>query len=111
MERAIECAPIPSDISLFDFHIWDFHEKHVCADTPKTIEEVKDASTSELGHLPSQMSDEAIADLKSICLPEVTWRTRVKPGQWSFTLRAADGQLRLGMFGDMFGLFCHSISN
>ena len=50
LKSVIECAL---------FYFWDFLEERICADTPKTIKELK---VSEFVHLLSQLSNKAIAD-------------------------------------------------
>ena len=51
--------PLPHDISPLAFNCWDFLEERICADTLKTIKELK---VSEFGHPLSQSSNKAIAD-------------------------------------------------
>ena len=70
LEIAVQCALLPSDPSLFDFYFWDLLDEGICADTSRTVKELKDINVSELGHL-SEMADKATTDPKSAHVPEV----------------------------------------
>ena len=102
-----ECQRRPFDISPFAFCFWGFLEERICADTPKSIKELTDTRIGGLCHPLLQMSGEAIAVSKSVCLPGVNWGTRKRDQTGAATLNAADRQLGLGVASGMLGLFCN----
>ena len=63
LENAVECAPLPYDISWIHFYfLLGLPKEPTSADTPKNIKGLKDTSVDELDLLLSLISGKAIAD-------------------------------------------------